>query len=225
MNPAILARLTGFIYVVLIVSGIFGIAHVPASLIVWDDPAATVANIKNSESLFRLGIASQMLCFISFILLSLFLYKLLGHASSAAGILILAFALIGVPVLLMSSVYHVNVLHLIGDSAYLQGANSEVIQLQVMQSLAASNSCATITNIFAGLWLAPFGYLVIKSKLIPSVLGYLLIIGCVGYLWEFFPGFVLMISNPWYVSLAGNLGVFLVALWLLVMGVRSKSVG
>ena len=69
-SPTVLARLAGLTYVILIVSGIFGIAHVPASLIAWDNPSTTIDNIRASGFLFRIGIACQVLCFISFILFS-----------------------------------------------------------------------------------------------------------------------------------------------------------
>lgn len=223
-SPAALARLAGLTYVVLIVSGIFGIAHVPASLIQWDDPGATIANIKSSEFLFRIAIACQLLCFISFVVLPVLLYRLLANAYPLAGFLMVAFALISVPVLLMSSAHHINVLHLIGDSPYLQALPVEAIQLQVMSALAASNNCATVTNIFAGLWLLPFGYLIIKSGVLPKILGYLLILGGVGYLYEFITGFILEASpSPWYVSLVSNLGVFVVALWLFIAGARAPN--
>lgn len=223
-SPILLARMAGLTYVILILSGVFGIASVPASLIQWADPAATIVSIKNSEALFRLAITSQLICFISFILLPFLLYKLLASVSPTAGFFMLAFSLVSVPVLLVSVVCHVNVLHLIGDSPYLQQFSKEAIQLQVMQSLALSNNCATVTNIFAGLWLFPFGYLVIKCGLLPRILGYLLILGCLGYLYEFVAGFILELgSSPWYVGLAGNLGVFAIALWLLVLGVRKQN--
>lgn len=220
-SPNVLARLAGLTYVILIVSGIFGIAHVPASLIAWDNPGATIDNIRASGFLFRIGIACQVLCFVSFIFLPVFLYRLLASVSPFAGFFMVAFALVSIPVSLMASVYQVHVLHLIGDSPYLQTISASAIELQVMSALAASNNCATITNIFAGLWLFPFGYLVVKSGLLPKALGYLLIMGGVGYIYEFVAGFILETGGiPWYVSLASNLGVFIVALWLLVVGVR-----
>ena len=36
MNQSKLARLSGFVYLLLICTGIFGLAYVPSSLIVWD---------------------------------------------------------------------------------------------------------------------------------------------------------------------------------------------
>ena len=223
-SPDALARLAGLTYVILIVSGIFGIAHVPSSLIVWDNPSATIDNISASGFLFRIGIACQVLCFISFILLPLFLYRLLSSVSPFAGIFMVAFALVSIPLSLMSTVYQIHVLHLIGESSYLQTISANAIELQVMSALATSNNCATITNIFAGLWLFPFGYLVVKSGLLPKALGYLLLLGGLGYLYEFLAGFILEAgSSPWFISLASNLGIFIVALWLLVVGVRTPQ--
>ena len=52
------ARITGFLYLLLIPLGIFGIIYVPATLIVPGDIAATVSNIMANDMLFRLSIVS-----------------------------------------------------------------------------------------------------------------------------------------------------------------------
>ena len=45
MTRVSMARLAGFIYLVLIVTGIFGLVYVPATLIDWSNPATTAAQI------------------------------------------------------------------------------------------------------------------------------------------------------------------------------------
>lgn len=221
-NQRLLARLCGLTYVILIVSGIFGIAHVPASLIAWDNPAATIENIKTSELLFRVGILSEIICFVAFIFLPLLLHKLLSPVNKTAAMLMVVLALISVPLSLVGVVQHIQVIHLVNAPAYLHDV--ELLQAGIMSALALANSGAVVTNIFAGLWLLPFGYLVLTSGFLPRLLGVLLILGCFGYLYEFFAGFVFNSgATPWYIGVAGNLGVFITALWLLLAGVSNRS--
>src|SRR5262249_6256485 len=63
------ARIAGVLYLVNALTGFFGIIYVPGRLIVSGDPAATANNILASEKLFRLGIASELICAVEFVFL------------------------------------------------------------------------------------------------------------------------------------------------------------
>ncbi len=79
-------------------------------------------------------------------------------------------------------------------------------------------------SIFYGLWLFPFGYLVYKSGsvyksgIIPKILGVLLIIGCFGFLIEFFTFILFPDFDAASISLYTGLGEFLIPFWLLFKG-------
>ena len=55
------ARIAGFLYLLLIPLGIFGILYVPSVLVAPGDIATTISNIMAHESLFRLSIVSALL--------------------------------------------------------------------------------------------------------------------------------------------------------------------
>jgi hypothetical protein len=65
------ARIAGLLYLCVVLTGIFSLAYVPSKLIVLDDPVTTYNNIKASESLFRFGIVSGLLCYVFFLFLTL----------------------------------------------------------------------------------------------------------------------------------------------------------
>lgn len=67
-----LARIAGLLYLVVVLTGIFSLAYVPSKLIVWDKPSTTFHNIVSSESLFRLGIVSGLICYTFFLFYPLF---------------------------------------------------------------------------------------------------------------------------------------------------------
>ena len=54
-SPRLLARVSGFLYLLIIVGGLFSLLYVPSTLIVPGDAGATASNIVASKSLFRLG--------------------------------------------------------------------------------------------------------------------------------------------------------------------------
>jgi len=81
-----------------------------------------------------------------------------------------------------------------------------------------------VSNIFWGAWLFPFGYLVFKSNFLPKFLGVFLMVGCFGYLAEFIARFLFsFIETPWYVSMPSSIGEFGICLYLLIFGVKEKS--
>jgi len=82
-----------------------------------------------------------------------------------------------------------------------------------------------IVQIFLGLWLLPFGLLVIESKFIPKIIGILLVVGCFAYLLDSFIGLQL----PQYREVASSIlmlplaiGEFSIIFWLLIKGVKEN---
>ena len=76
-SPLQIARLAGFLYLLVVPLGIFGALYVSSRLIVPGDAATTASNIMASESLFLLGIVSELLAPIVLILVVFVLYNLL----------------------------------------------------------------------------------------------------------------------------------------------------
>ena len=222
-----IARIAGLLYLIVVVTGFFNLIYVPSQLQVPDDAAATVSNILASKQLFGLGIAAGVVCYTAFLLLPLVLYKLLGGINRDVAVLMVAFALVSVPISLLNLSHKLDVLSLLGDADYLQAFTAGQLQTQVMLSLEAYRNGALISEIFWGLWLLPFGYLVFKSRFIPRVLGILLMLGCFGYLVNIvgptlLPGYAdTAIAS--IVSVPSGLGEIGTCLWLLIAGVRERK--
>lgn len=217
------ARVAGLLYLIVVVTGIFSLAYVPAKLIVPDNAPATVHNIMTSGPLFRLGIFSSLTCYTFFFFLPLTLYKLLAPVNKGHARLMVVLAMVSVPVSFINIVNKFAVLSL------LRGADiggNEQLQAQVMFYLDLYNSGILIVQIFWGLWLFPFGHLVFKSGFLPKILGFLLMAGCAGYLVNvsghiLFSGYAATgISG--FVRLPASLGEIGTCLWLLVIGLKEK---
>lgn len=222
------ARLAGFIYFVVIITGVFSLMYVPSQLIVWEDPALTFHNISSSVSLFRLGIASSMICYIAFALLPLVLYQLLKDVNANVAKLMVIFAIISVPISFINLQSKFSVLTIIEGADYLKIFDAKQLQSQMMLLLSNYNKGILIVQIFWGLWLLPLGYLVYKSGFLPKILGVFLMLGCIGYVINVFARTIIPHFSDYaisgYITLPASIGEIGLGLWLLVVGVKKKSV-
>src|SRR5580765_1486957 len=96
-SPKRTARIAGVLYLVVILAGFFSLRYVPSKIINWDNASATFNNIKSSETLFRLGILSELIGFTAFLILPLVLYKLLKPVNNTYAKLMVLFAVVCVP--------------------------------------------------------------------------------------------------------------------------------
>lgn len=216
------ARVAGTLYLILIIGGIISLAYIPSQLIIRESASKTLENITNSEWLFRIGIVSGIITFLIYILLPLVLYKLLYEVNKVYASLMVIFALVSVPIFFVNILNKFSVLTLINKAGYLQQMGEDELQTQVMFHIDSYNNGLELSQIFWGLWLFPFGYLVYKSGFLPKFLGLLLMAGCFGYLITFFGGFLYpdfhktILSNiVGYPAPIGEIGI---CLWLLIMG-------
>ncbi|WP_431608659.1 DUF4386 domain-containing protein [Chryseobacterium sp. 'Rf worker isolate 10'] len=228
ITPNKTARLAGFFYLIVILTGLFSLMYVPSKLIVWENPVLTFQNISSSVQLFRLSIASSIICYIAFTLLPLTLYQLLKDINENYAKLMVILALISIPISIINLQNKFSVLTIIEGTDYLKAFDAKQLQSQIMFLLSTYNKGFLIAQVFWGLWLFPFGYLVYKSGFLPKILGILLMLGCFGYLINVFgrigiPHFSdYSISN--YITLPATIGEIGICLWLLLAGSRNRNV-
>lgn len=222
------ARVAGWLYLIVVVTGVFSLAYVPSQLIVQGDASATIGKIVASELLFRFGIVAGLICYTTFLVLPLVLYKLLSPVNRSAAVLMVAFAVASVPVSFVNMLSKLDILSLLSEAEYLQALPTGQLHAQVMLLLASYGNGLLVLKVFWGLWLLPFGYLVFKSGFIPKILGVLLMLGCLGYLIDFFgrallPGYA-DTTVAGFVRKPGSLGEIGTCLWLLIMGANQKAI-
>ena len=224
-----LSRLAGLLYLIVVVTGIFSLAYVPSQINAANDPAATAHNIVMHESLFRLGIASFLIEQVAFLLLPLVLFRLFRSTHHTAAVLMMALALASIPIALVSVGHRLDALALLTDARFGQAFAPEQLQAMAALSLEAYGNGLLVTRLFWGLWLLPFGYLVLKCGFLPKLLGVLLMLGCLGYLVNVFGEllvphyFDMWIAN--YAGIPAAIGEIGTCLWLLLVGARRPKTG
>ncbi|MGH8817465.1 MAG: DUF4386 domain-containing protein, partial [Achromobacter pestifer] len=219
-----LGRLAGALYLVVVATGLFSLAYVPSRLSGHGDPAATVANLLAMETLFRAGIASFVLGQIAFLLVPLALYRLLHPVDRNLALLMVALAVASVPIALTSVTSRLDALSILTDPGLASMLTPGQTQVAVLRCLDAYGNGLLITSLFWGLWLLPFGGLVLKSRCVPRVLGAALVLGGLGYIVDVFatlvaPGFPDSGFSD-YVLLPAAVGEIGTCLWLLLFGAK-----
>lgn len=217
------ARLAELQYLVMAVAGGFSMLYVPSLLIVPGDTAATVTNILSSERLFRFSLVAGLISQILLLLLVLTLYRLLRPVHPQRAALMVALVVTAVAIACVNLVNPLAALHLLSGADYLEVLGSEAWHAQAMVSPNSYNQGIVIAEVFWGLWLLPFGLLVLRSRFMPRFLGVLLILACLGYLIDcacqfLVPEFAEIVTP--FATIPAAIVELSMMVWLLIKGVR-----
>jgi hypothetical protein len=208
--------MTGLVGLIVLASGSFA-GYVGSKLIVREDVLTTSKHILASQSLFRLGIAGNLLMMTSWLFYALLLYRMLRPVNRHHALAMLVLVIVSVPIFMLNQVNLFALLPLA-----LSGQNEPMALFLELHRFGSS-----VAAIFFGLWLFPLGFLVLKSGYLPRILGVLLMVGTLGYLILFvevffFPGSEQTLwSNPFLV--VTHLSELALLLWLLIRGVGIKE--
>jgi hypothetical protein len=225
-SQQVYARIGGLLYLITIVVGIFNEAFVKGKIIVSGDAMATAANLRSMESLWRLGIAGQMLMVICTVTLSLILYVLLRPVSRNLALLATFFGLIATAADAAHLVQLVEALLPLGSAAYLKAFTPEQLNAMIMLSLKSHDVGYGIGLLLFGPFFLVAGYLIFKSTYFPRAIGILYQIGGVAYMVN---GFVLILAPRFaaqmftIIVLPCFVGEASFCLWLLIRGVNVRK--
>jgi len=219
------ARVAGVLYLLLGLTAPIGLLYVPGKLIVSGNATATTDNIRGSAALVRIGIASELIHQIVFIFLVLALYRLLKPVSETNAWQMAVLALVSVPIVFVNVLNEIAALMLAGNADFLVVFEKSRLNALAYLFLRLHSQGIGVASIFWGLWLFPFGKLVIRSGFIPRVLGVLLLIAGVG---DFADGFAAL-TLPQYAPVVSrfamplSLGELPIIFWLLIRGAKTPA--
>jgi hypothetical protein len=225
-SPLVYARVAGVLFLIIVSCAIFSIVYIPSSLIVPGDATATANNIMASESLFRMGIVSDSVIFLSEIVLSVLLYVLFKPVSKTLS-LVAAFSRLAEAVILgINLLNNFTALLLVSGAGYLTVFEPDQLHALVLLFLNAHGYGILISQLFFGLHCFVLGYLLFKSGYFPRILGVLMLFASLGYLTESFGNFLLPNYEEifaWVVAVTAVIGEFPFFLWLLFKGVNVQK--
>jgi len=221
-NPG---RYAGLLYVVTSVFGFFAMGYVPSKLFVHGDAAATANNISASETLFRLGIASQLIGMAGFIFVALALYELFKGVDRRQAALMVVLIVVSIPIAFLNEVNSMAALLLVRGSDFLSVFEKNQREALAMLFLNLHGRGLVFSELFWGLWLFPLGRLVYKSRFLPRFLGVWLVLAGLAWVILSFTGILL----PRYADKLNTyfqpaiLGEIAFMLWLVIKGGKSPQ--
>ena len=218
------ARFAGFLYLLVGITAPIGLVYVPSRLIVSGDATATANHLRASESLLRIGIGSELFHPTVFIFLVLALYRLFKAVNERrAWLMVILGALVSVPIVFVNVVNELAALVLVSGANFLSVFKQDQLDALAYLFLRLHGQGLVVAGIFWGLWLFPFGMLVIRSGFIPRAMGFFLLAAGVGNLAGSFASLLL----PAYRHLVDPIAMILqwgelpMMFWLLIWGART----
>ena len=211
------ARTTGLFYLALAITGGVGFLLIRPALFAPGAPAETLAHLIEQERLARIGIALEMGLVVTQALAALWFYRLFRPVDDFAAGSIAVFGLVNAIAVLVSSAMLATALQVALDPV---GAGGDA-QLMYL----VSNNLWSSGNLFFGLWLIPMGWCVLRSRWMPLPLGWILIVGGVGYVLapvvaQLAPDAGLAVG---LLPVLASVGEFWMIGYLLVRGVNARA--
>jgi hypothetical protein len=217
-------RVAGFLYLLLGFSVVRPV-YISGALIVHQDAGTTANNIKAHELLFRMGIVSDVLAGISCILVALALYQVFkGVDRKLAVLMVILGGLVPGMIDFFNVGSDIAALLLARGENFLTVFEKPQRAALAMLFLRVHDQGSLINEIFAGLWLFPFGVLVFRSGFVPRILGVALVINGIAYLAISLTGLL----EPNYgdrisrIASPALLGEGAIILWLLIKGAKPQ---
>ena len=175
------ARQTAVLYLLMGLPGVPALAYLPKNFVVPGDAAATVQRIANGETVYRLIVLGALVSMVFFVFLALKLHRLFEDVDRRQAQLLVLFVMISVALGLVDVVCLLTPLAIQGRAASLGAFSKPQVDAMTLGVFSVRNVLLGVDEAFWGLWLLPFGVLVIKSGAIPKIIGVFLIMGCVGW--------------------------------------------
>src|SRR3954451_10688520 len=162
-SPRTYARIGGVLYLIIIVAGILGEIFIRGRIVVSGDAVATASNIMASQSLWRIGIAGDLLMHMCDVPLMLIFYVLLRPVNKNLALLVVLFNLIQTAVMVANEIVLLAPLFLLGGAEYLKSVDPHQLQALAYVSLKVFDYGFGIGLIFFGFECVTLGYLIFRS--------------------------------------------------------------
>ena len=220
------ARTAGILYFLVLLIAPVGLIYIPGKVYVRGNATATAEHIRASESLFRIGIASELLHEVLWVFVVVALYRLFKSVNeNLARLMLILGALVSVPIVFINVLNEVAAMLLVSGANFLAVFSMDQLDALALLFYRLHGQGLNVASIFWGVWLFPFGALVIRSGFIPRFLGPLLYLAGIGYVVSSFTILLLPQYQSTVDMIAGVLefGELPIIFWLLIWGAKTPA--
>src|ERR1700688_2076859 len=158
-SPVFYARVAGFIYLFAMALALFSQSFVLGKIVVPGDAAATAGNILAFEGLYRLGIAVDVVTFVSDVVIAWAFYELLKSADNSLALLGAFLRIADAAILAVVTLNGLMTLRLLSGVGYVHVFEQSQLQGLAKLYLSARGLGFYIGFVFLGLGSTVFAYL------------------------------------------------------------------
>jgi hypothetical protein len=216
------ARATGLFYLAFFIAGILGTYVVRGQLFVADDTHATLTNLVENQFLARIGIALELCIVLTQALTAVWFYRLFKSIDTTAAGSLTAFGLVNSVAILISAGVLATALDTATDPS-LTAAGDQAATVQLLY--VVSGNLWGVAALFFGLWLLPMAWLVLRSRWLPTALGWTLIAGGLGYMVSAFITYLFpnadLVSQ--ILTVPSVVGEVWITGYLIIVGIRLRT--
>jgi hypothetical protein len=220
------ARMAGFYYLLLVFVGPLRLMYIPSTLFVPGDATATMANIASHETLWRLGMASDVVATAILIAMTLALYQLFERVDRTQAVMVVVLGGIMPGVMdLMTVALDATVFAFASGADYLKALDAPQREAMGYAFLKLNGAVTTASELLWGLWLFPLALLTWRSRFLPKFLGAWLAINGLAYVVLCLVGVLAPQYNATLFNAAfpAMLGEVAFVLWLLIRGAKEPA--
>lgn len=217
-SPRFKARVAGFFYFLLMpIGGLSLLAR--GGLVVKGDAAATATRLLLHETLFRLGVAGDLLVIACYVVVTALFYELFKPVNRSVSLLAAFFSLLGCAIQGFACAFELAPFVVLGNGPSVSVFKVEQLQALASLSLKCYGQAYKVGLVFFGFYCLLIGYLILRSIFLPRFLGVFMVIA--GLAWLTFLTPLAKDLSPFAVAPAA-LGEGLLTVWLLVKGVNAQ---
>jgi hypothetical protein len=206
-------------FLISFVAGTFGEFYVPSKLIVAANPAATVSNIVDHETLFRLGFAAYLLEALCDVALALVLYVLLKPVNRNLALLSAFFGLVSTSLFAVCEMLFFCAPFLVKNPIFAQNFTKEQLDALFYFFVRIYASGAALFMVFYGSASLIRGYLAYRSGYLPRFIGVLFALTGAAFVVKNFT----LVLAPSYSSdlllIPAPITILVLTVWFLTKGV------
>jgi hypothetical protein len=219
------ARIAGALYLTIAVCGGFSIGYVPSQIVVGGDAATTAANLMDQLGLFRLGVLADSAVILLEIAITVILYQMFRTASPRLSLLAMVSRLGMIVVMGINLLLWVMPYVLLTQPMGLNPADSQAFGQIFFEAHAVG---IYVWQLFFGAHLLALGWIVLRTKLVPLLLGWGLFIGAFGYLIQGLVELTFTDVAALDITIIGLLTIVTLSelgfgFWLLIRGLRGTA--
>lgn len=220
------ARIAGLAYLGTIIGGLFAEVFARSRLIVSGDALATSTHIVASGSLYRSGLVADLFMLICYVIVTALFYELFKPASRSVSRIAALFSVIGIAVLSAACIALLAPLILLSGAHWVQGFLPEQLNTLAYAALRLHSQGYVVSLVFFGVYCGLIGYLILQARILPGVIGALMIFAGLCYvLNSTFNLLAIPLPGPLtdVALLPGLIAEAALGLWLAVFAVREPK--